>query len=101
MSDQERQARSRATQIVSGEGLLRGTLLERERACGNPRCRCASGKKHRALYLMLREDGKLRQLYIPVTYETQVRQWVSNHQQLKQLLRRLSDVHWEKVKKRQ
>lgn len=101
MSVEERRVRSRLTQIVSTEGLIRGTLLERERACGNPRCRCATGQKHRAVYLMLREDGKLRQLYVPAAYEARVRQWVDNHKQLKQLLRQLSDIHWQQVKQRQ
>lgn len=101
MSALERRVRSRLTQIVSAQGLLRGTLLQRERGCGNPRCRCAAGQKHRALYLLLREEGKLRQLYIPAAYETRVRQWVANHQQLKGLLRELSDVHWQQVKQRQ
>jgi hypothetical protein len=89
------------TQVVSGQGLVRGTLLERQRACGNPNCHCAKGQKHRAVYLMLRENGKLRQLYIPVAYEARVRQWVDNHKQLKELLRELSDVHWERIKQRQ
>ena len=101
MSVEERRVRSRLTQIVSAEGLIRGTMLERERACGNPRCRCATGQKHRAVYLMLREDGKLRQLYVPAAYEARVRQWVDNHKQLKQLLRQLSDIHWQQVKQRQ
>lgn len=101
MSVEERRVRSRLTQIVSTEGLIRGTLLERERACGNPHCRCATGQKHRAVYLMLREDGKLRQLYVPAAYEARVRQWVDNHKQLKQLLRQLSDIHWQQVKQRQ
>lgn len=101
MSVEERRARSRLTQIVSTQSLIRGTLLERQRACGNPRCRCATGQKHRAVYLMLREDGKLRQLYIPAAYEARVRQGVDNHKQLKQLLRQLSDIHWEQVKQRQ
>ena len=101
MSQPERQLRSRLTQIVSGQGVIRGTLLERERACGNPRCRCAKGQKHRAVYLMLREDRKLRQLYIPVKYEPLVRQWVANHRQIRQLLRDLGEVYWRTVKQRQ
>jgi len=101
MSAEERRTRSSMTQIVSGKGVIRGTLLERERACGNPRCHCATGQKHRAVYLMLREDGKLRQLYIPAAYEARVRQWVANHKQLKELLRQLSDIHWVQVKQRQ
>jgi hypothetical protein len=87
--------------IVGGHGLIKGTILERQRACGNPRCRCATGQKHRAVYLMLREEGKLRQLYIPSRYEPQVRQWVANQQKVKQLLKEISEVYWQKVKQRQ
>jgi hypothetical protein len=101
MSADERRLRSRLTQIVSGQGAIRGTVLERQRACGNPRCKCATGQKHRAVYLMLREDGKLRQLYIPAAYEEQVREWVANQQEIKELLKQLGELYWQKVKQRQ
>jgi hypothetical protein len=101
MSPGERQLRSRLTQIVSGQGFIRGTILERQRACGNPRCKCATGEKHRAVYLMLREDGKLRQLYIPVAYEQRVREWVANQQEIKELLKQLGEFYWQQVKQRQ
>jgi len=101
MSQQERQLRSRLTQIVSGLGIIRGNLLERERVCGNPGCRCTRGQKHRGVYLCLRKDGKYRQLYIPKEYELLVGQWVANHQQIRQLLKELGEVYWQKVKQRQ
>jgi hypothetical protein len=101
MDPAERQFRSRLTQLTSGQGLLRGTILERFRSCGNPRCKCAQGQKHRAVCLVLRQDGRLRQLYIPQAYEQRVRQWVANHQELKHLLAQLSDVYWQKVQQRQ
>ena len=77
MDAPERRWRSRLAQIAAAGGLIRGTLLERYRACGNPNCRCARGQKHRAVYLMLSEGGRLRQLFIPKAYEQQVRQWVA------------------------
>lgn len=101
MSAGERRLRSTLAQIVSGHGLIKGTLLERQRACGNPRCKCAAGQKHRAVYLMLREEGKLRQLYIPARYEALVRQWVANQQQVKKLLKDIGELYWQKVKQRQ
>ena len=101
MSELERRLRSELAQIVSGHGLIKGTILERERACGNPRCKCAKGQKHRAVYLMLRQQGKLRQLYIPARYEPLVRQWVANQQRVKQLLKEISEFYWLKVKQRQ
>ena len=101
MDPAERQFRSRLAQLASGHGLLRGTLLERFRTCGNPRCKCARGQKHRAVCLLLRQDGRLRQLYIPRAYEERVRQWVANHQELKKLIAQLSDVYWQQVRQRQ
>ena len=101
MSEPERRLRSELAQIVSGHGLIKGTILERERACGNPRCKCAKGQKHRAVYLMLRQEGKLRQLYIPARFEPLVRQWVANQQRVKQLLKEISEFYWQKVKQRQ
>jgi hypothetical protein len=101
MDPRERQFRSKLTALASGHGLIRGTLLERFRACGNSNCRCARGQKHRAVYLMLSEKGRLRQLYIPKAYEERVRQWVANHQELKRLLKEISEVYWQKVQQRQ
>jgi hypothetical protein len=101
MDPVERQFRSRLAQLASGHGWLRGTILERFRTCGNPRCKCARGQKHRAVCLLLRQDGRLRQLYIPQAYEERVRQWVANHQELKKLIAQISDVYWHQVRQRQ
>jgi hypothetical protein len=101
MSASERAWRSRLTQIVAGQGLLHGTLQERLQVCGKPTCRCARGQKHTALYLVVRQEGKLRQLYVPSQWHERVRQWVANDQALRDLLKELSGVYWEKVQRRQ
>jgi hypothetical protein len=103
MSDRERRWRSSLAQIVSGRGLMRGSLLWRERVCGKPNCKCAQGKKHRSLYLVIAPGkGKpQRQFYIPKDWEERVQQWVENHRQIKKLLGELSEVYWEKVRQRQ
>jgi hypothetical protein len=101
MSPTERGWRSRLAQIVAGQGLLHGTLQERLQVCGKPTCRCARGQKHRALYLVVRQEGKLRQLYVPKDWEERVRQWVANDQALRDLLKELSGAYWEKVRRRQ
>ncbi len=101
MSPRERAFRSRLAQIVSGQGLIRGTLLERMRSCGKPTCRCAKGgPKHRGVSLVLSGKGKLRQLHIPADWEQRVRQWVDNHHALRGLLAELSEIHWDKVRRR-
>ena len=101
MGSRERAWRSALAQIVAGRGLIRGTLQERLQLCGKPACRCARGQRHRVLYLVLREGGKLRQLYVPKAWEERVRQWVANHRTLRGLLKELSEVYWDKVRRRQ
>jgi hypothetical protein len=104
MSVEERRLRSRLAQLVSGQGLMRGTLQDRERVCGKPNCRCTRGQKHRGLYLFLSAGGRgvrARQLYVPKSHEQRVRQWVANCHAAKKLINEISEIHWNKVRQRQ
>jgi len=101
MSLPERQARSALARLVTQRGLLRGNLLERRRVCGKPNCRCARGELHAGLYLVFSEGGKLRQLFVPKTWEARVRQWVSDYHDARRLLEQLSRLYFEKVRQRE
>ena len=85
-SSQERQARSRAAQLLANEPLLRGTLVLRLRSCGKSYCRCQRGQKHPALYLYTRSGGRQIGTYIPKALHDAVRQAVDNGRRVKQLL---------------
>lgn len=101
LSPQERAWRSKLTQFTAGQPFLRGTLLERERVCGKPTCRCTRGRKHRSLYLVVSDGKRQRQLFVPRDWEDRVRQWVANHQAMRELVREVSDLYWTKVQRRQ
>ena len=101
MAPAERNARSRLAQIVSRQGLIRGSLLVRRRVCGKAGCRCARGELHESLYLVIHEEGRTRQLYVPKDWEPRVRQWVQAHHQAREFMEAISRLHWEKVQKRQ
>jgi Family of unknown function (DUF6788) len=87
---QERQARSRAAQILANEPLLRGSLVLRYRSCGKPYCRCQRGQKHPALYLYTRSEGKQIATYIPKALHDTVRQAVQAGRRVKRLLEEIS-----------
>lgn len=97
----ERALRSRLHQFLATGGIIRGTLLQRHRRCGNPRCHCAKGPGHPGLYLVLSQGSGQRQLYIPRAYHERVRQWVANHHQVKQLIHEISELHWQRIQTRQ
>lgn len=101
MSSRERDLRSRLTQLIQGQGLIRGTLSSRANTCGKSNCKCARGEKHTALYLVVSQDGKQRQLFIPRSYERKVQQWIDEYRRAEQLLQEIADVHWAKVRNRE
>lgn len=97
----ERQARSALARLVTQRGLLRGNLLQRRRACGKPNCRCARGELHASLYLVFSEGGKLRQLFVPKTWEARVQQWATDYHDARRLLEQLSRLYFEKLRQRE
>ena len=102
MSKAERQLRSRLTKILHSDGVIRGSLALRERTCGKPGCRCVTkGEKHVSLYLVVSEEGKYRQVYVPRSLEECVRRWVENRSKARELLEDLSNLHYEKLRKRE
>ena len=100
MNSTERDLRSRLTQMVSGNGFMRGTLSVREKVCGKSTCKCAHGERHKALYLMASKNGGQQQLYVPKSQEAKVRKWIEQYEQVERLLEEISDLHWKKVRHR-
>lgn len=101
MTVQERRRRSALARLASQRGLLRGNLLERRRVCGKPNCKCTRGELHANLYLVFSEGGKLRQLFVPRSWEPLVRQWVADYHNARRLLEEISRLYVEKLRKRE
>jgi len=100
MSGEERAFRSALKKLIASRGLLRGTIVRRERTCGRPTCKCARGEKHPEMLLVVSEDGHRRQLHIPKDWEETVEEWVSDYQEVRELLEQLSRLYWAKVTER-
>lgn len=94
MSEQERRCRSDL------HALLHGTLLRRKRVCGKSNCRCTRGEKHESLYVVVTENGKPRQLYVPKDWEQTVEGWIEAYQKARELMDEVSRIHWQKVRER-
>jgi hypothetical protein len=101
MTAAERELRSRLAQLVSSGALIRATLTVRERSCGKATCKCATGEKHSSLYLVSRQDGQMRQLFVPKNMEGKVRQWVEQYQRAQELLEKISEFHWTRIQDRE
>ena len=101
MSAVERRARSQLAQLLSQRGVIRGTLLVRKRKCGKANCRCAKGEGHESLFLVISENGRTRQLFVPKDWESHVRLWVEDYHRARELMEEISRIYWDKVRNRQ
>ena len=97
MSEEEREARSRARQLL-GKEITRGTLVERARVCGKPNCHCVRGERHVSLYLTRSREGRFEQFHIPRGREEEVRAAVENWHRVKDLLEEVSSSCLERLK---
>ena len=96
----ERHARSQLAQVLSQRGVIRGTLLVRKRKCGKANCRCARGEGHESLFLVISENGRTRQFFVPKDWEPRVQQWVADYRRVRNLLEDVSRIFWDKLRHR-
>lgn len=101
VSASERAFRDEIQLVVQNSALIRATLTERERVCGKTNCKCASGKKHKSLYIVSRQDGEQRQLYVPKHLEAKARQWAKNYNYVQELLERVANSCWKRLEERE
>jgi hypothetical protein len=101
MSERERHLRSRLAQLISQVGFAKGSLSLRAKSCGKPTCHCRDGEKHPAWYLVCREDGKLRQLFVPEKLLPKARECLETYQKIREMLDELSEICWARLKQRE
>ena len=79
-----------------------GSLVSTSRFCGKKNCACHHrGSKHPVLYVTWKEKGKTVSLYVPRKLENDVRRWVQNYRELKELTREVSDIQKQIVRLRE
>jgi hypothetical protein len=84
--------KARQKQLQAKSPVLAASLVTLRRACGNPNCRCARGKKHLGHYLTWKVKAKTHTAYVPVELVAQTQQWTQEHRRLKQLTRELTQL---------
>lgn len=97
-SAEERQIRSKLTQIVSQKGIIRAGIVRMTRRCGKLNCWCAKGKGHVSDYLSMREGSKRKMVYIPASMEAKVREWVRSYKEVNKAIDRLSVYRLKQIR---
>ena len=81
--------------------VLRGSFFVRQRRCGKPSCRCASGAGHRVAVVGITfRDGSTEQISVPRHLEPLARAWVRNYGRWWQAVERISAINRELIRRR-
>ena len=83
--------------------ILRGSIIESYKKCGKPGCKCENGIGHGPKHSMTINFPKRRPEhdYIPLQYVTQVKEFVSNYHQLKEVIEQICAINREILKRRE
>ncbi|MEK6754858.1 MAG: DUF6788 family protein [Bacteroidota bacterium] len=80
--------------------ILRGSVIERFKRCGNPACKCSEGKGHGPkYYLSVSKPGERPEMdYVPQALHRNVTDYLENFQALRQSLEELCEIDRELVR---
>jgi hypothetical protein len=97
--EQQRARRAQAAPDLTQ--VLRGSLFERTRRCGEPSCHCASGTGHSVVCVgVALPGGKNVQVTVPSELVPVVREWTENYTKLWELIEDVSAVNRELLRGR-
>jgi hypothetical protein len=102
-SDLKRRRRQLLRKLPPLDTVLRGSLVERYKRCGNPNCRCAQGPGHGPkYYLSVSYPGRSPQMdYVPQADYAQISESVANYAQVRKILEEISEINHELLRRRE
>lgn len=83
--------------------ILRGSLIERYKRCGNPDCKCATGPGHGPkCYLSISHSKASPTMdYVPQECQEQVAQYLANYHRARELLEEICQINRELLRRRE
>ena len=84
---------------LSRGNLMRGSISNVGRRCGNPRCVCATeGRKHMGRYFSVNMGGKTKLAYVSAEQEPQIANAIAAYRKLGELIDELTEVNMKLLK---
>lgn len=99
LDPQERELVAQLHGLIGRSGILRASFVRMRRRCGRDYCRCTRSKRnwHSSWYVVQRYKGRPRMKFLAHDAQSLARQWIERYRQIKELLDRVSNIHWQKL----
>ena len=98
-----RRRQALASKLAKLEPLvLRGSLIERYKRCGHPKCKCQQTRGHGPKYYLSvsQAGGRPEMDYVPEEYHQQVSDYLSNFQKVRHVLEQICNLNRELLRRR-
>jgi len=97
LPQKERNARSKAAQLIHGKPLILGSLVKMANTCGKPNCKCTKGEKHKSWCVSVRYKGKRKMLHISRELEGAFFEAVRTYKELWEQMEIISEASLERI----
>ena len=89
-------------QMASLSLVVQGSYLERFSVCARPNCACHKGKKHGPRsYLVVYQDKKQRQVYVPQAQRDLILLGLDQHRQILDIVKEITRINLQLMRMRQ
>jgi len=101
-TEEIKEERSRLLEeLASFSQVLHGSWVERYSVCSRSNCKCRKGERHGPRrYLIVNENGKQRQKYVPNAQVEAVRRGIAQHNRLKEIVDRITQINVTLIRER-
>ncbi len=97
LPQKERNARSRAAQLIHGKPFILGSVVEMANTCGKLNCKCTKGEKHKSWCVSVRYKGKRKMLHVSRGLEKAFFEAVRTYKDLWEQMEIISDASLEHI----
>jgi hypothetical protein len=100
VQQRRRQLRERLRALTYSP-LMRGSVYERRRKCGQPSCGCATDpeRQHPGKFLSVHLDGRTRGMHVRPEDEAAIAQALMGYQKLWEVLNELTALEYEELRR--
>lgn len=97
----KRRRRQLLRKLPALDSVLRGSLIERYKRCGNPNCKCAQGPGHGPkFYLAVSYPHRPRQMdYVRQDDLAQVTQGMADYTRVREIMEEISEINHELLRR--
>ena len=100
MEDLKKRRDDLLKELSSFSQVLHGSWVERYSTCSRENCKCKRGEKHGPRrYLVVNENGKQKQKYIPNSQVMEVKAGINEHKRLQKIIAEITNINLKLIRK--